>query len=401
MLDEGHDKQSAHHYCFLVHGYMGNDIEMGSIEKAIERKMSTLPEEKRSSITVIKTKNNVGRTDDGIVKGGQRLAREIMEIIDQDHKSNVVTISFVGNSLGGLYARYALADISERRPSQTKPQIHFNVFCTTVTPHLGISSHTYIPIPRVVEKLAAIFMGETGKDLFRLDDDDIIQQMSLLPRFLNPLYRFRKRIAYVNAFGTDFQVPTKTGAFLHKQSHVLHTYIELGSHHDKDAFVVSLSTESTYDPDHPPSPSRTKDISLEMSQSLDSLGWTKVFVDVRHLIPLPQTRSILTRQDSKRAFQHSVHQRRTITGAAKKERSHVITFESRELDKLLSSSNTGDFPMGHSVLIANSKDSYSAKWNVGGLTVVNALAEDFIEEVWKCDSRYENCRDALVGTSMI
>merc|ERR1719491_134209 len=85
-----------------------------------------------------------------------------------------VTISMVGNSLGGLYSRYALVKISELAKEQcanenndeTNQQsddngsilidggeirIYFNVFCTTATPHLGVSGHTWLPIPRKIE----------------------------------------------------------------------------------------------------------------------------------------------------------------------------------------------------------------------------------------------------------
>jgi hypothetical protein len=91
----------------------------------------------------------------------------------------------VGNSLGGLYSRYAVprlkdilqqqtshaATISNRKLMQTSnktlhqidnpqhnamfihgTQLFFNIFCTTASPHLGIADHTYIPIPRTAGK---------------------------------------------------------------------------------------------------------------------------------------------------------------------------------------------------------------------------------------------------------
>ena len=41
-------------------------------------------------------------------------------------------------------------------------RIYFNVFCTTATPHLGVSGHTWCPIPRKAEIGISLAMGDTG-----------------------------------------------------------------------------------------------------------------------------------------------------------------------------------------------------------------------------------------------
>eukprot|EP00985_Skeletonema_marinoi_P027122 scaffold21752_cov66-Skeletonema_marinoi.AAC.1 len=70
-------------------------------------------------IVVHSAKCNVGKTHDGIKNGGTRLANEIINFIqsdtlnrreegDSDNDDDInVTFSLVGNSLGGLYSRYA------------------------------------------------------------------------------------------------------------------------------------------------------------------------------------------------------------------------------------------------------------------------------------------------------
>jgi hypothetical protein len=94
--------------------------------------------------------------------------------------STHVTLSIIGNSLGGLYSRYAvamLAAMSKHVKNSTHRHdtflidngsihIHFNVFCSTATPHLGIARHTWLKIPRLVEVYIAHLLGETGKDLY-------------------------------------------------------------------------------------------------------------------------------------------------------------------------------------------------------------------------------------------
>ena len=88
-------------------------------------------------IIVHSVKCNVGKTHDGIRNGGTRLANEIIGFIRKDvqkrvddddgDKSDVyhdVTYSIVGNSLGGLYARYAVSQLQlqqHRNPSSPSP----------------------------------------------------------------------------------------------------------------------------------------------------------------------------------------------------------------------------------------------------------------------------------------
>jgi hypothetical protein len=64
--------------------------------------------------------------------------------------------------------------------------------------------------------------------------------MCTCPTFLNPLASFRKRIAYANAYQTDFVVPTQTAAFLNTESNYPH-YFESG----RDGMIVAtLRTDS-------------------------------------------------------------------------------------------------------------------------------------------------------------
>jgi len=59
-------------------------------------------------------------------------------------------------------------------------------------------------------------MGLTGEDIFRMST--LIHTMCTCPTYLDPLRSFRKRIAYANAYKTDFVVPTNTAAFLNPDS---------------------------------------------------------------------------------------------------------------------------------------------------------------------------------------
>jgi len=110
---------------------------------------------------------NEGKTTDGVMLGGQRLVEEMICVIKEEmetRSSSTVTVSMVGNSLGGIYSRYAIAKLAQS--DELPYDLHYNIFCTTATPHLGISRHTYLPLPRSAENVVAHAMGDTGKDLY-------------------------------------------------------------------------------------------------------------------------------------------------------------------------------------------------------------------------------------------
>lgn len=526
----------AAHYVFLVHGIMGNDLEMGYLAKALANvvgskevscddgneeedeakrikrstsKTSTLLESKPTpgpEVCIHSVKCNVGQTHDGIRSGGTRLANEMLSFVQNDMKKRVqtqkqkgeynVTFSIVGNSLGGLYARYAVSllpyqlRINARGQAQEEDKgsiksddgtiqlnLHPNVFYTTATPHLGCSRKTYLPIPRFAESIIGPILGATGRDLFRLDtkkdpasnaldgltrgvvdrlgivakgekllwakendsndgegDDDavlvehaeeqelecVIRNMCLQDKYLASLRNFKRRVAYANAFGTDFQVPTETAAFLHERSGVGH-FVEAtrdddasdddASDNDVDAndgkrkhsgvddsdgntpsFLVAIvKTEEQSQPQTPTSkadPNENVDFDspsdelLRMSQSLDALGWTKVFVDVRDRIPAPQLAKptflrpknlMLDDLIRKRMLENS-----NVEGGTERQKCILTSSE------LFESSRTGDsinIPLGHAVMVANSKSEKYGEFNREGRPVMDFLAADMIRDI--------------------
>ena len=151
-------------------------------------------EQTKGNLIVHNAACNEGKTSDGIIKGGERLVHEMLSVIrfevmrkedrmqqegasQQGHTD--ITISVIGNSLGGLYGRYAIAHLAEILCEPTHEankacnyflldgciRIHLNVFCSIACPHLGCAGFTYFPIPRTAEMAVAKVMGETGSDL--------------------------------------------------------------------------------------------------------------------------------------------------------------------------------------------------------------------------------------------
>jgi len=388
------------HYIFLIHGWLGNAKEMGFLESSI----NSITES--ASIANVNTKAKAARivthsaicndakTTDGIAIGGIRLAQEIQKFIINDVQSNIdgsatssnevlelehhCTISFVGNSLGGLYARYALSRLPDKLPLQsdsgkeTTPSVHLQrqLFVTTATPHLGVASNTFLPIPRTLEHGISRIMNLTGRDLFRTDDIDIIYQMSTdYDTFLKPLSLFQKRIAFANAFQTDFQVPTSTAAFLSSES----TYPHLIEKDVDHPFIVAVArTEENLDVLKEKIEERIPCKIHAMSVKLDALGWQKVFVDVRDYSPLPGIArpSFLTTGSRQKwnDFMSGVDRRKKQV-------------ESRDLLRSLSGSDRFVIPVGHQIMVANSKNQRYSRFTAKGRPVMDYLANWMVKDL--------------------
>lgn len=97
-------------------------------------------------------------------------ARQILELVGS--KPSLSRISLVGNSLGGLYVRYAAkllysnGDAGRPGGGATIAGLKPSVFMTIACPHLGVRRFTYVPLPSMLHSLAGVFVGRTGADLF-------------------------------------------------------------------------------------------------------------------------------------------------------------------------------------------------------------------------------------------
>lgn len=96
--------------------------------------------------------------------------RQILELVGS--RPSLSRISLVGNSLGGLYVRYAAkllynhGDAGVPGVAATIAGLEPSVFMTIACPHLGVRRFTYVPLPSLLHPLAGVFVGKTGADLF-------------------------------------------------------------------------------------------------------------------------------------------------------------------------------------------------------------------------------------------
>lgn len=455
------------HFVFLLHGHRGLSKDLSYLQVRMqqaaqeEKKALSLSSSSSSSsqqdMVVHLSVCNEGKTTDGISNGGDRLVEEMRTTIEtemakrhselsfsvndtvpeSDEKNSVViyniSLSVLGNSLGGLFGRYAVAKLIERHCQWEKAteswildgrfRLDLSIFCTTATPHLGISRHTYLKIPRTAEKGVAFALGDTGRDLFRFND--LLHIMSTSPTYLEPLGKFRKRIAYANAYGTDFAVPVSTAAFLSENSTYPHRIIETNvtttstsSPNETDAtqeshgglVIATLETpalphrelttpSSSSTPPRPVSGDPLEDELNQMSQSLDRLGWKKVFVDMRQELPTAELPSILRSSNSSSSLERSESNANGSDSAASDSAPAAIPrlralqsekrlVESREIDMAVSTpeDNRISLPLGHNMIVAFSRSPWSTFMNKGGRPVVDALAKELVQDIFTFES---------------
>ncbi|XP_042063395.1 putative lipase ROG1 isoform X2 [Salvia splendens] len=167
-------------------------------------------------------------TFDGVDVMGKRLADEVVSVVG--HHPNLQKISFLGHSLGGLIARYAVAVlyqqnvilpknieqsggecVGEEKQRGVVAGLEPVNFITFATPHLGSRGHKQVPVfcgVHTMERLAtraSFLLGRTGRHLFLSDSDDgkapILLRMSSDSedlKFISSLQSFKRRAAYAN-----------------------------------------------------------------------------------------------------------------------------------------------------------------------------------------------------------
>jgi len=198
------------HLVVLVHGFSGRATDLGYLSRRLLLEVEESSSKGAASVRVLCSRSNEGRTLDGVAAGGERVAREVVAFIaEEDHFE---TISFVGNSLGGLYARYALGELYDAggRIAGVRP----GAFATTAAPHLGVEEAAYGfalgPVAKVGAQILPSSLSRTARDL--CGQTDVLNRLAVDPRFTEPLGRFQARTALA-ALDKDFMVPFRSALF--------------------------------------------------------------------------------------------------------------------------------------------------------------------------------------------
>ncbi|TQD74557.1 hypothetical protein C1H46_039894 [Malus baccata] len=226
--DQTGEKMSPTHLIILVNGLIGSAKNW---KYAAKEFLKRYPEDVVAHCSEC---NSSMLTFDGVDVMGERLAEEVISVIKR-HPS-VRKISFVGHSLGGLIARYAIGRLYERnitgelsqengehrRDGVEDPLLKQKVqrkiaglepmnFITSATPHLSSWGHNQVPVfcgVKPLEKVAARTswcLGRSGRHLFLTDRNDgkpplLLQMVHDTEdlKFISALQSFKRRVAYAN-----------------------------------------------------------------------------------------------------------------------------------------------------------------------------------------------------------
>ncbi|XP_037494814.1 putative lipase YDR444W isoform X3 [Jatropha curcas] len=311
------------HLLVLVHGILASPSDWTYVEAELKRRLG------RNFLIYASASNTYTKTFSGVDGAGKRLADEVMQVVKK--KDSLKRISFLAHSLGGLFARYAIAVLyseaalstgqSSDTTDSTLPSSQavraarrgtiagldpIN-FITLATPHLGVRGRKQLPfllgIP-ILEKLAPpiapIFTGRTGSQLFLTDGKPNKPPLLLRMasdcedgKFISALGAFGCRILYANV-SYDHMVGWRTSSIRREKELVKPPRRSLdGYKHVVDVeYCPPLSSEG---PQFPPEAVKAKEAAQkepntrntveyheimeeEMIHGLQQLGWKKVDV---------------------------------------------------------------------------------------------------------------------------
>ncbi|XP_077216425.1 lipid droplet phospholipase 1-like [Tasmannia lanceolata] len=308
--NNGGDHPSPTHLVVFVNGIIGSAANWRFAAKQFVKRF---PED---VIAHCSECNSGTLTFDGVDVMGERLAEEVISVIE--HRPQLQKISFVGHSLGGLVARYAIGRLYGKKITKESSEENGDCrsfeyenqcldekpkgkvaglepmnFITVATPHLGSRGHKQLPILcgfQVLEKVASRtswIIGRTGKHLFLNDSDEgklplLLQMVNDCEdlRFMSALQAFKRHVAYANAH-FDHIVGWKTSSIRHQ--HELPKR-QLLKKHDKYPHIVNVEPPKTTSvKQEVPLKANVKTIDMEdeMIRGLNKVGWERVDVSFR------------------------------------------------------------------------------------------------------------------------
>ncbi|KAF5474521.1 hypothetical protein F2P56_006414 [Juglans regia] len=222
-------KNEPDHLLVLVHGILASPSDWIYVEAELKKRLG------RNFLIYASSSNTYTKTFTGIEGAGKRLADEVMQVVQKT--DSLKKISFLAHSLGGLFARYAVAVLytphgflSGGKPdddasstvanSQTACSSRRGMiaglepinFITLATPHLGVRGRKQLPflfgvpiLEKLAPPLAPIIVGRTGSQLFLTDGKPDRPPLLLRMasdcedgKFISSLGTFRCRILYAN-----------------------------------------------------------------------------------------------------------------------------------------------------------------------------------------------------------
>lgn len=258
------------HLVVQVHGISGTAGDLGYLKRRLEAD---------DDVAVLACASNEGflKTFDGVAAGAARVAREVRAEVAR--RPTLETISVVGNSLGGLYGRQAVAALYDDA-NRTICGLEPLAFVTTAAPHLGSRRARWSPFLRPLAPLAPRWFAQSGRDVFR--QSPVLEAFAAERLFLEPLRAFRARRAYGTARG-DFMVPVASALFTALPPAALARQGERLEDRDAPAGGAAyLVRAAAYDGSRAALPADER----RLAEGLDAVGFDRVLVEFPSAGPL-------------------------------------------------------------------------------------------------------------------
>jgi hypothetical protein len=141
-----------------------------------------------------------------VAAGGRRLADEVLQV--REKYPSLESLALVGNSLGGLYVRYASTLLLDPAGDTIAGGLRPETLLTFCAPHLGVRTFTYLPLPAPHKS----WIGWPSWWVAGTTGDDLLLRTTLLEEMSCPqsghyraLRAVQRRRAYANHKG-DFMV---------------------------------------------------------------------------------------------------------------------------------------------------------------------------------------------------
>ena len=260
------------HLVVLCHGLSGSQDDLQYLGETLAAAGASVYRSRANEMT---------KSFQGIRLGGTRLADEVRELVST---GGFESISFVGNSLGGLYARYAVRLLFNRTDAKVAGLTPAR-FLLIASPSLGVRNFTIVEdkgffVPDFLKRTVSQALYRSGEELFGFDasslHSSLLFAMATEEEFLAPLRTFQARRLYAN-LDNDFVVPLGTAAFLDREE-----VLRLRQLHSTSSGIVQTIVTNRSDGEESPGP----DPVHRMRRSLDALGWEKRIVHFPGLLPI-------------------------------------------------------------------------------------------------------------------
>uniref|UniRef100_A0A2C9U5H1 DUF676 domain-containing protein n=1 Tax=Manihot esculenta TaxID=3983 RepID=A0A2C9U5H1_MANES len=229
------------HLLVLVHGILASPGDWTYVQAELKKRLG------RNFLIYASASNTYTKTFSGIDGAGKRLADEVMQVVEKTE--GLKRISFLAHSLGGLFARYAVAVLYSENAlhtSQSNDLIDSTLprsirrgtiagldpinFITLATPHLGVRGRKQLPfllgipfLEKLAPPVAPILVGRTGSQLFLTDGKPDKPPLLLRMasdcedgKFISALGAFRCRTIYANV-SYDHMVGWRTSSIRREQ----------------------------------------------------------------------------------------------------------------------------------------------------------------------------------------